>query len=519
MKRTLLTTAFAVIHLLLLANNIAISNVTIAGNNTANHYSLISFDLSWDNSWRVNTGPSNWDAAWVIIKYRVQGQTSWHHATLHWVDGSGSGDGHTVPGGATIASSNDNGAGGAYGVFVYHNSPMNQGSVSYTGTQLRWDYGVDGVAATDLVEVRVFGMEMVYVPQGSYYLGSGGSEAGAFYSYPDTTQPYHVNSENAITVGTTNGQLYYKAGVNGDYTGPVPDAFPKGYHAFYCMKYEITQDQYVAFLNVLDSVQAIGPSTGAATDIGNTITVRSGITGWRSDHPLKPGEYTTTSPYVPANTSFDNLSAYLDWAALRPMTELEYEKACRGPVTPVHNEFAWGTPYLAGYDPTSGTSTSVFYKLSNAGAANELVDTNYSVSAGNAIWFFATPRNPNYFITRAGAFAANPASTGRATAGATYYGIMEMTGNMAEQLITMGYPEGRVFTGRCGDGKLDASGKTDEGWPNASVTWRGSGYKGGFFNTQSPNALMVSDRSTAGDNFKFLGGKAGAGGRGVRLAP
>jgi formylglycine-generating enzyme required for sulfatase activity len=285
------------------------------------------------------------------------------------------------------------------------------------------------------------------------------------------------------------------------------------------MKYEITQDQYVAFLNVLDSAQAVGPSASAAIDIGNTLTVRSGITGWRSDHPLKPGEYTTTNPYVPANTSFDNLSAYLDWAALRPMTELEYEKACRGPVTPVHNEFAWGTPYLVGYDPTSGTTTTVFYRLSNTGAANELVDTNYSVSAGNATWFFATLRSPNYFITRAGAFAASPSSTGRETAGATYYGIMEMTGNMAEQLITMGYPEGRAFTGRSGDGRLAADGRTDEGWPNITVTYRGTGYKGGFYNTQSPNALMVSDRSTAGDNFKFFGGKAGAGGRGVRLAP
>lgn len=31
-----------------------------------------------------------------------------------------------------------------------------------------------------------------------------------------------------------------------------------------------------------------------------------------------------------------------DWAALRPFTELEFEKAARGPVVPVADEFAWG---------------------------------------------------------------------------------------------------------------------------------------------------------------------------------
>jgi len=197
------TTAFA--------NNLAVSNVSLSGQNTASHYSLVNFDISWDNSWRVAGGPSNWDAAWVFVKYRVKSDTTWHHATLHWVDGSGSNDGHTVPSGATIASANDNGSSGAHGVFIYHSSDMAQGSVNYTGVKLRWDYGVDGLVDDDSVEVCVFGIEMVYVPQGSFSLGSGGSEANHFYSYPTTTNTYTVSSENAITVGTTAGNLYYNA--------------------------------------------------------------------------------------------------------------------------------------------------------------------------------------------------------------------------------------------------------------------------------------------------------------------
>ena len=35
--------------------------------------------------------------------------------------------------------------------------------------------------------------------------------------------------------------------------------------------------------------------------------------------------------------------AFADWAGLRSMTELEYEKACRGPLEPVAGEYAFGT--------------------------------------------------------------------------------------------------------------------------------------------------------------------------------
>jgi formylglycine-generating enzyme required for sulfatase activity len=219
--------------------------------------------------------------------------------------------------------------------------------------------------------------------------------------------------------------------------------------------------------------------------------------------------------------SIYDICGYLDWAALRPMTELEYEKACRGPVTPVQNEFAWGTRDLQGYNATNGTLTSIHYKLTNPGTANEYVDTNYSVGSGNAVWLYDAIFNPYYYITRAGAFAASPGNTGRATAGATYYGIMEMAGNMVETIITMGYPEGRAFTSRPGDGRLAATGFTDEStWPSSGNNyWQGSGYKGGYYNSSSPFDLMVSDRRIAADNFAFFTGRPGNGGRGVRTAP
>ena len=72
------------------------------------------------------------------------------------------------------------------GVFIYR-SGYGNGAFAITGARLRWDYGVNGVADDAAVDIRVFAIEMVYVPQGAFSLGSTGTEVGAFYLYPTTT--------------------------------------------------------------------------------------------------------------------------------------------------------------------------------------------------------------------------------------------------------------------------------------------------------------------------------------------
>ena len=297
--RLVLIGLFAVTSKSLFANNLVVSNVKLTEKNTTEHYTPVQFDISWDNSWRTSVGPPNWDTAWVFVKYLKKTETTWHHATLNWVDGTGSGDGHTEPSNCDINSSNDIGAGGSYGVFIHRDADLLQGSVNYTEVQLRRNYSVDGLTDVDSVEVCVFAIEMVNVPQGSFYVGSGDTEDGAFHTYPNTTNAYQTTSEGAITVGTTPGNLYYPntSGSSGDQTGPIPAAFPKGYKAFYCMKYEITQAQYVAFLNKLTPTQA----TARAYTGG----------GYRNDITGMPGNYTTTNPYVACNfLSWADLAAY-----------------------------------------------------------------------------------------------------------------------------------------------------------------------------------------------------------------
>ena len=505
-KRTI--TLFTALALLLFAgsvaaNNINVSNIRVTGQNTTAgennpaNYTLVQFDLSWENSWRTSSAPNNWDAAWVFVKYRV-GSGDWQHAWLNNTGhSSGTGTSATIdaglltPGTAFHATTNP-----ALGVFIYR-SADGTGNFSITGAQLRWNYGANGVADNATVDVKVFAIEMVYVPAGNFYVGSGGTETSAFYMFPTTTNPYQITGEGAITVGTTDGNLYYPSSTyGGDQSGPIPANFPKGYAAFYCQKYEISQQQYVDFLNTLTSAQA-------STRYPNATTNRHAIT-------VSGGVYSTTNPYVACNfLSWMDGAAYSDWAGLRPMTELEFEKACRGLETPVANEYAWGTATVAGNA----------YTLENDNATNEGIASNYSTSTGNA----------SYDITdgsidgplRVGIFAANADNQGRITAGASYYGIMELSGNLWERAVTVGNATGRDFTGLHGNGALSTNGHANEtAWPgltSGEVTGAtGSGFRGGSWNNNASH-MRVFDRNNAA--FTVTSRYNNYGFRAVRVAP
>lgn len=74
------------------ANDIAVSNATLTGQDAGADFTLVRFDVNWSNSWRTNSGPSNWDAAWVFVKFRIEGGAgctpgAWQHATLSATNG------------------------------------------------------------------------------------------------------------------------------------------------------------------------------------------------------------------------------------------------------------------------------------------------------------------------------------------------------------------------------------------------------------------------------------------------
>ena len=493
------------------------ANVTLTGQNTVDDYTLVEFDISWENSWRVVGGPGNWDAAWVFIKYRVGGGP-WLHA---WIND----EGHTPPPGSTIEvglldpgsqfTSMDN---PGMGVFIYRSSP-GSGNFAITDAKLRWNYGDNGLSDNEQVDIKVFAIEHVYVPQGGFYLGSGGNEEGHFFTYdPTEILPYFIIGEAAIPVSTNSGDLYYNNtnGLSGDQMGPIPASFPKGYSAFYLMKYELSQQGYVDFLNTLDRGQQIGNVNSTIIGGGpynvyvmtNTGTVfeRNGI----RMHSIIPSPPSSVTFYCDLNgngvpneandgqhiacnfVSMSNVTSFLDWAALRPYTELEFEKAGRGMAEPVSWEFAWGTRNI-----------NFIQSLENSGTENEIPDL---LANCNSNFSLSGP-------VRNGSFARM--NSGRESAGSGHYGVLELSGNLWELVITVGSPEGRSFTPNHGNGILDATGFADvPTWPD-QITAQGMGMRGGGY-AVTDNSLRLSDRIYAAYNLPQPSGSFGLrGGRSV----
>ncbi|KJD31130.1 hypothetical protein PK35_16340 [Tamlana nanhaiensis] len=473
--------------LMLQANNIKVSNISLTNLNEPNNWVQVEFDLSWENSWRINAGPSNWDAAWVFIKYRSN-SGDWQHATLNTAN-------YVAAPGSTVDVTAD-----GMGAFIYRDSE-GSGFLNLENIRLRWDYG--GLIDTnDVLDVQIFAIEMVYVPQDAFYVGgTNGTENNKFYTggLATTNIPYQITSENSITVSNTPNNLYYNNtnGNGGDQMGPIPTNFPKGYDAFYCMKYEVSQSQWVSFFNTLTASQKtendVTGNTGKNTD---AEIIRNGIS-W-PDGALNA---TTAFNDLPLNYVSNTKSlAYLDWAGLRPMTELEFEKACRGPITPKANEFAWG----------SANISITPYNIINQGEPNELI-TNIEPGNGNC----------NYLDTngtligpkRCGILAASSINNTREESGGSYYGIMELSGNVYERCITVGIPQGRIFTAENGDGNISNTGLANVNtWPTTNEGW---GFKGGSYTNQS-EYLRVSDRNDASNDFS--GSNARIGFRGVRSA-
>lgn len=458
MKKSLLSLVFAVSAITLHANNIVVENVSITGQNVANHFSLVQFDVSWENSWRTSSNERNYDGAWVFIKFRKAGTYNWQHATLHST-------GHTAAAGSTIEIPAD-----GKGAFI-HRSADGIGNVNYANTQLRWNYGADGVLDSDLVEVKVFAVEMVYIPQGTFYLGSGIDESYSFKK-GDATDPYHVSSNDAIPIGNNTGQL-------STFTQPFNAApaisadYPKGYNAFWVMKYEISRQQYLDFLNSLSAEVANERNAIGATGVSPNMTTN---------------KLTTAADYLSGN----DLLTFLDWSALRPMSEMEFEKACRGAnITPVPGEMAWGNTM---------SSVVLITTSSNVGMENETWES------GNChIYNFA------YASTmRCGALATSTST--RASSGATYYGVMEMSGNVNELVVTAD-PPGRTLSQYIhGDGNIGANGLHNV------ITWDAANNiitRGGSYNTAIESGRVSSRANSIYFHVKTARAVT-MGGRGVR---
>jgi formylglycine-generating enzyme required for sulfatase activity len=377
--------------------------------------------------------------------------------------------------------------------------------------QVPWNFTSNNLSRNARVIVQACGVEMVYVAQGPFYLGDGAT-ANGFYKYPNLNNPYQVTNENAIAMSAATGNLYYDWSYSGDKppNTTIPAAYPKGYNAFYCMKYEITQGQYRDFLNALTRDQQAGRSRSLVADrfcmsdiasisYRNSIRCPSVIPA--APEPVVFGcDFDGDKTLNESNDGMDlacnflqsaDVFAFAAWAGLRPMSELEYEKACRGPLDPTGNEYAWGSAEISAttsMGATDGTGTNL-------------------ATGGNCNYSACTPDGPY----RVGIYAT--ATSSRQAAGGSYWGIMDLTGNVKEWMVAVASTAGRLFTGLHGNGALTAAGAFD-----AALNWNSiSSGRGGGWADGPPGYLRVCERTMTyyapQDSYR------GQGGRAVRTAP
>lgn len=475
---TLLVTAFLCLSGGVLGNGLTLSNLM-----RDSLAQTLTFDIQWNNSWRLDgvSAPNNWDAAWVFVKFRecnAGPQDGWTHGALSATladhsfgtlepvlsDGSGTGLDADLRG-------------------VMLRRPSNGLFTAEAPTTITLE--VPNMLPNTAYHVRVLGVEMVYVSESGF--GIGGITSNNAFSIniarADPT-PDTITSEAAVTINT------HASGT--DQIVNLPAAFPKGYSGYHMMKYEISEGQYASFLN------SIAPITQFSRYPGNFGTNRQQLTA-NGPNPLNL--YTSTRENRAQNyLGWDDIAAYLDWACLRPMTELEYEKACRGPAAVVQDEYAWGTTNTFDLQEITGPETGG--EIPNLLPANAHYDYNTLVGGDGG-------RGP----VRCGIFAL-PTNSTREQSGAGYYGVMELSGNVQEPAIAVvneTSTAGAVpFTNAPGDGQLNANGTANEaGWPQASdgalILRGGSWYL-------SERYIKTADRS----NFWTGSRNYDIGGRGVR---
>lgn len=489
-------------------NNLSITSVVYDASVTPGR---VIFSISWENSWNTVgvSAPYNYDAVWVFVKYQgacaasPPASSPWTHATLNTTSSN-----HSATGGPSADSLTVDAVSDGMGVFIRRKNP-GYGFTQVWSCTLKLATPTTATCPSGQCNWKVFGIEMVNIPVNSFSVGDGSGT---------TTNPFtnqSIASEALIAAAALYGG-----------SPEVPAAYPKGYQAFYSMKHEISQQEYVSFLNTLQFAEqqsrtALAPDyiydyyalTPTTLTISNRNTVKMRTIGASPNTPATYGcdldddntydEITQDGLHIACNyLSWADLAAFLDWAALRPMTEMEYEKICRGVTASLADEYPWGSTDL---------TSAVISTLNNPGNTSEAP--------------LARPSNGLCVYNNDGAVVTNGpirigaspyTTTGRVKAAAGYYGVLDMAGNVWEHLVAVD-ATGVSFVGTTfGNGALDASGNANvTNWPS-NTTGAGSGARGGSWATQAADnkQLRTSDRTNATTPMTTRNKEYG--GRGVR---
>ena len=506
------TTAFA--------NNLSVTNVAIGTRDPNAQTVTVNFNVSWQNSWRNKI---NYDAAWITVHLN-NSQVTPTTAVLCQITANGMNPAGTSAGNGPnmqIYVPQD-----GTGAFLQPSTTGFVGNVNTQNVQLTINYGKCGFTNNDQINATIFGLEMVFIPQGAFYAGDYSTSFASLNS-GSTGTPWSITTPNAIPVNSTSTYQYVSGGNPLEFpstatggssnTGfTIPAAFPNGYNAFYAMKYKINEGQWVEFVNSLPAAARINRDLSDNNHKNSTNVVGRNTVSC-SGTPLLCS--TNDPARAVSYLSWMDLAAFLDWDAIRPMTELEFEKMARGPIPPNPGEYIWGNKIIAAASQISGakedgTETIMAPANANANYGNGLL------TGGDA----AQGANYNQGPLRGGIFATNNST--RTSAGASYYGVMDLGGNLKEHVVTIGNASGLAFAGSEGSGVLNATAgyegnAINADWPGIDAGnsaygvdgAAGSGFRGGSW-IDAAKYLMTSDRTEAARTDATAQNTYG--GRGVR---
>lgn len=479
---------------LLFANGLTIANVRLVP--VSRRAAQIEMDLAWENSWRDEC---NHDAAWIFAKYSIDEGATWKHASLK---GSGTGPALTSPGTNTLIELYVPPDG--RGAFVRRREP-GCGTLATTGLRLAWDLEADNIPPDAQGRLSLHGLEMVFVPEGPFFVGDDASQSFSGFKVTHISTP-DVSKTTAAGLGTiavpyTN----LTTGIGRPYsiTGTFTNLYPNGYNAFYIMKYELSRARYLDFLNRLTYTQATNLLAKQGSFQGTSGTITGTHPNLANAHPWRAVMF-ASGANAPSYSGAREWLAYLDWAGLRPLTELEYEKACRGPSRPVDNGFPWST-----------TAGLLVNRLKDANTAAESPLVRGATLVAGAFYGGVIPSSP----LRNGAMA--DAASNQFEAGASYYGVMDLAGNVCEKcVVSYDHAVARAFSGLHGDGELNATGTANvPDWPYQTAYSYGGGSiisRGGGVAETVLNCTVSSKGGHNGDNY-YPEAKPGI--RGVRSIP
>jgi len=272
-----------------------IGNITVVPRDAKT--AQVKFDLTWPNAARPGV---HHVALWVFFKVRAPGSTEWRHVRLT-ADKVLNPAGYGQTGGVPMEFVVPDGKDGFTGMFMRRTRECkgtlvasNLTAVVEWGTNIqhptsntqhptpaplnsetrnlpaRHSLGDGGTP-----DLRVFAIEMAYVPEGPFDVGSARQNsknrlfayAGKdvtrtersfqtdYSDFADNTPPYRITGPGPIPTGRQPGKLWAQ-GLTPEDGGEIPATFPNGFAAFYCMRDVISQGQYAAFLNTLTDAQA-----------------------------------------------------------------------------------------------------------------------------------------------------------------------------------------------------------------------------------------------------------------------